>query len=167
METALEKVLERIQKEKMLAFVAQNPESFDEAVQLVVSNKEPYAWRATWLVCTCMKKNDVRIAEYVNDLVVALPKRSSNQQRELLKILFEMDLDEEAEGLLFEYCINIWERVSEQSSLRFYALKQMVKTAQKYPELKAEIKILMQEEYLETFSAGIRNSADRLVKSLK
>lgn len=164
METPLEKLLERIQKEKMLAFVAQNPESFDEAVQLIVSNKQPYAWRAAWLVGNCMNKNDVRIAPYLDFLVAVLPERTYNQQRELLNILFEMDLDEENEGLLFEHCISIWERVSEQSSLRFYALKQMVKTGNKYPELKSEIKLLLSEQYLDTFSSGIRNSIKKLVK---
>jgi len=46
MESALEKTLTSCYKEEMISFMNSHPEYFDEAVELAISDKQPYSWRA-------------------------------------------------------------------------------------------------------------------------
>ena len=34
----------------MIAYMETHPEAYEEAVQLAISDKQPYAWRAAWLL---------------------------------------------------------------------------------------------------------------------
>ena len=58
METALEKTLTSCYKHEMISFMENHPEAFDEAIQLTVSDKQPYSWRAAWLLLSCIEEND-------------------------------------------------------------------------------------------------------------
>ena len=55
-------------------------------------------------------------------------------QRELLKILLQMELNEEDEVFLFDVCVKVWEKINKKPSVRLTALKFMVEIAKKYPE---------------------------------
>ena len=52
----------------MISFMATHPEVFEEAIQLAISDKQPYSWRAAWLLWSIMDVNDPRIQGYINDM---------------------------------------------------------------------------------------------------
>lgn len=85
----------------------------------------------------------------------------------MLKILYLMDLGENNEGKLFDLAMSIWEKQSSQPSLRFNALKIIIKIAGNHPELKHEIAFLLKNEYLETLSPGVKHSIRKMIKDLK
>lgn len=166
METVLEHILISSYKDEMIRYMAEHPEDFEEAVRLSVSDKPPYSWRAAWLLWSCMEKNDVRVQGSVKTIIDLLPTRKDNVQRELFKVLYQMELDEEDEGRLFNCCLEVWEKIHKQPSVRLNAFLLIVKIARKYPELSYEISLLTQEQYTETLSPGVRHSIKRLLKTL-
>ena len=145
-------------KEGMIRYVANHPESFEEMVQLAMVDKQPYSWRAAWLLWSCMEENDSRVKDHIKTIIGSLKGKSDGHQRELLKILYLMDLDEKHEGILFDHCIKIWEKINKRPSVRFNAFKMIVKICLKYPELSQEIGFLLQDHYLETLSPGVRRA---------
>jgi hypothetical protein len=163
MKKSLKQVLLEFYKDEMISFLKQNPGKFDEAVEAAVSDEQPYAWRAAWLVGNCMKKNDVRVENRIKDILDVIPDKSDGYRRELLKILLNMDLDEEHEGLLFNICMDIWEEIGSKPSVRIIALKNILKISKKHPELAQEIHFLTEGQYLETLTPGIRSSASKLM----
>lgn len=163
MKTPLEHILDSFYKREMVEFMAGHPEEFNNAIELAISEKQPYAWRAAWLLWSCMEKNDARIKDHIPAIVSVIKNRPDGQQRELLKILQLMELDEEMEGLLFETCVSVWEKVHKQPSVRYYAFISIVKIAGKYPELFNDLVFLTQSEYLETLSPGIRRGIEKLL----
>lgn len=50
METPLEQILIKRYKSEMIAYIASHPEDFDELVNLAITDKPPYSWRAAWLL---------------------------------------------------------------------------------------------------------------------
>ncbi|NLT49917.1 MAG: hypothetical protein GXX85_03245 [Ignavibacteria bacterium] len=96
-----------------------------------------------------------------------LKNKKDGHQREILKILCLMDLEDKYEGSLFDLCINLWKDINKNSSVRVTAFKFLIKIAVKYPELRSEIIYLANENYLETLSPGIKNSVGRMIKELK
>ena len=166
METALEKTLTSCYKDEMISFMNAHPECFDEAVELAVSDRQPYSWRAAWLLWSCIEENDKRIKKHIKRIVKAAKTKSDSHQRELLKILLMMELDEKYEGVLFDICMNIWEQISKAPAVRVNALKLIVKIANKHPELKQEISFLAQDHYLDTLSPGAKHSVRKIMSEV-
>lgn len=150
----------------MISFLANHPEYFDEAIELAIGDKQPYSWRAAWLLWSCMEGNDKRIQKYVKRIVETLDTKDDGHQRELLKILLQMELKGEYEGKLFDLCMNIWEQIGKAPSVRVNALKFIIKIANKHPELSQEITFLAQDHYLDSLSPGAKHSVRKLMKGL-
>ena len=68
----LEECLTNNYKEGMIAFLKANPECWEEAIELAITNKQPYSWRAAWLLWSCLEKNDKRIQPYIQSLIDGL-----------------------------------------------------------------------------------------------
>lgn len=166
MESELENKLLNSYKDEMISFMENHPEYFDEAIKLAIGDKQPYSWRAAWLLWSCMEENDKRIRKYIKKIVDSIKTKDDGQQRELLKILLQMELKEEYEGILFNLCMNIWEQINKSPSVRITALKFIIKIAKKHPELSQEISFLTQNHYLESLSPGIKHSVSRMMKEL-
>ncbi|MFN6328225.1 MAG: hypothetical protein ACK5UE_02440 [Chitinophagales bacterium] len=113
-ETKFEHLLTNSHKADMIAYMESHPEDFTEAIKLAIADKQPYSWRASWLLWSCMDKNDKRVRRYLKKIIDILPERKDNQQRELLMILQRMELNDEYEGQLFDSCTKIWEQVSKK-----------------------------------------------------
>jgi hypothetical protein len=166
MESALEHKLLNSYKKEMISFMNAHPEYFEEAVELAVSDKQPYSWRSAYLLWSVIEKNDKRIQKHIKKIVNAIKNKNDGHQRELIKILLMMELDEKYEGVLFDICLGIWEQIDKSPSVRINVLKMIIKIANIHPELKQEISFLTQDHYLESLSPGARHSAFKLMKEL-
>ncbi len=166
METALEHILTNTYKDHMIRWMDAHPEAFDEALKLAVSDKPRYSWRAAWLLWSCMEKNDPRVQPFIQDIISSLHTKNDDHQRELLKILLFMELSEEHEGVLFDVCTALWEKIHKKPSVRFNALKMILKITKNHPDLYSEIKFLLQDQYLDSLSSAARKSIIRMTKEI-
>ena len=164
-ETKLEYALLHSHKNEMISFIKAHPEYFDEAIELAIQDKQPYSWRAAWVLWSCISKNDPRIQKYIPLIIESIDGKTDGHQRELIKILLEMDLNEEQEGYLFDLCVSLWEHLDKKPSVRFTAFKFINKTAGKHPDLANEIRLLAQEKYLRTLSPGVHRSIVKMIQS--
>lgn len=164
MSSPFEEKLTASYKEEMISFLKSHPEYFDEAVELAITDKQPYSWRAAWLLWSCMDYNDKRIQKYIKEIVHSVKSKNDGHQRELLKILLQMDLDKNYEGILFNICMDLWEQTGKTPSVRFTALKFIVKAAKKHPVLSKEIIFLTQDHYMESLSPGVKRSVSKMIK---
>ncbi|HPS12264.1 MAG TPA: hypothetical protein PLB87_03250 [Prolixibacteraceae bacterium] len=167
METPLEYLLTHSAKAEMVVWMHNHPEVFEETVGLAISDKQPYSRRAAWLLWSCTEKKDLLAKKFVNQIIDALPARTDEQQRDLLITLRQAELIEEQEATLFDFCISIWEKVGKKPSVRFNAFKMMVAITQKRPELKNEIRLLVQYPYLESLSPTARKSILKMVDQIE
>ncbi len=166
METTLENILISTTKDGMISYLRNHPEDFEHAVSLAVNGEQPFSWRAASLLWSCMEYNDSRIRKHAQKIINALLCANDGHQRELLKILLNMDLKKEHEGILFDKCMTIWESINKQPSVRFTALKFVQKMAEKYPELSSEVNFITQDQYFKTLSPGVRKSILKATKKL-
>ncbi len=150
----------------MIGYMNSHPEAFDETIKLAVSDKQPYSWRAAYTLWSVIKDNDKRIQKHIKKIVDAVKNKRDGHQRELLKILLMMELDEKYESELFDICMSIWEQINNTPSVRYNAFKFILKIANKHPELKKEISFLTQDHYINSLSPGARHSVQKLMKEL-
>jgi len=166
METELERILTNSYKSDMISYLTSHPEEFNEVIQLAISDKQPYSWRAAWLLWSCMEKNDLRLQPHIKNIVDSIPTKNDNQQRELFLILQKMELNEELEGVLFNICVDVWEKINKKPSVRSNAFKLIIKIVKKYPELSTEIGFLTQNHYLNSLSSAARKTIFKMIKNL-
>ena len=164
MGTALEHILISSYKAEMISFMDAHPEDFEEAIELAISNKQPYSWREAWLLWSCMEENDQRIQRHIKNIINTLTTKNDDHQRELLKILLQMELNEEYEGFLFNVCVTVWERINKKPSVRLTAFKIILKIAKKHPDLSHEISFLTQNQYLDLLSPVAKRSISKMIK---
>ena len=164
METKLEYVLTHSHKDEMISFMNAHPEYFEEAVELAISNKQPYSWRAAWLLWSCITCNDLRVQKYIQKILDSFVTKTDGHQRELIKILLEMELNNEQQGCLFDICVSIWEQVDKKPSVRFTAFRYINKMSIQHPDLKNEIAVLTEERYLNTLSPTARKSINEMIR---
>ncbi|MBK7229694.1 MAG: hypothetical protein IPH97_12725 [Ignavibacteriales bacterium] len=166
MQTPLEKILVSSCKEEMIVFLKTHPQYFNEAIRLAISDNQPFAWRSAFVLFDCIDENDNRVKKQINTILNCIKDKKDGHQRELLKILYKMKLNKQQEGIVFDICIRLWEQIGKDPSVRMTALKFIIKTANKYPELLEEISFLLQEQYLVTLSPGVKNSIRKMINEV-
>lgn len=166
MEKSLEHIIITSFKTDQISYLASHPEEFENAIQLAISDKQPYCWRAASLLWSCMEENDRRIQKYLQQIIDCLPAKKEGHQRELLKILMRMNLNENYEGNLFNLCVGLWEDTNNQPSVRYIAFQSMVNIAKKYPDLFREIDFLTENQYLNSLSPAVKKAIKRMIKKL-
>lgn len=159
MEETLENILiARLYKRELVSFLERHPDQFVDVIEMSLTDREPEAWRAAWLLFHTMEDDDIRVKPYVKTIVKKLKNKKDGHQRELLKILGRMEIKKKHEGKLFDACMSIWESIDKSPSARGTAFKTMLALTKKYPELKSEIESLTQSYYTDSLSPGIRHS---------
>jgi len=162
-ETKLEYALTNSYKDDLILYIKSHQDDFSELIKLSISDKQPYAWRAAWLLWSCMDNNDKRIRRHIKKIIDILPDRQDNQQRELLMVLQRMELDTKYEGQLFDSCVKIWGNLNKNTSLRFNAFKIMIALSKEYPDLINEIKPLTDIYYTDNLTDNVKKSIGKLM----
>lgn len=163
----IESILTRNYKQDMVLFFQKNPDKIDDLIKLIFEKNNPLSWRAAWLLWGCVPKNDNRIIENTSRFISILPDSNESMQREILKILYNIELEDDDLGLLFNICINIWEDINKRPGVRHSSFRMLLKISKKYPELENEIGYLVDERFMNTLSPGIKHSIKKLIKLKK
>lgn len=166
MATELEHLLISSHKDEMISYINIHPEVFEQAIKLAISDKQPFAWRAAWLLWSCMEENDQRIQKYIEDMIGTISTKNHDHQRELIKILYQMELNEEQQGFLFDVCVTLWKKIDNKPSVRFNAFKMIVKIAEGHPDLANEIVLLTQNQYMDSLSSSSQKSINKMVRAI-
>ena len=157
----------KFSKDELVSFLEKNPNQFNDVYNIAATNNQPQAWRAAWLLNQTMVKNDKRLQNKVSPILKLLPNCSEGHQREWIRVLEKLKINENQESVLFDICINIWQDVFKSPGVRIVAFRFLVKIAKKYPELINEVEPLTQSHFTETLSPGIKNSFLKLKKEIK
>ncbi len=164
MESPLEHKLLNAYKKDLVGYINEHPEYFNELICLSFTRKQPYSWRAAWLLWSCMDGNDKKVRPYLEDIISNLPTLADEQKRDLFIVLYKMNLNKEQEGKLFNICMDVWEKIGKKPSVRFNAFKLMVRIAGKHPELQNEIGLLSNSPYTDNLSENVKRSLLKMVE---
>lgn len=159
----LSKILaDRFNKDDLVNLINSNDKNFSELIKISLSDNQPEAWRAAWILNHSIKKNDQRIKPFIMKFIKAIKKKEDGHQREFIRLLDKMEISEDQEGYLFDICLTIWEDITKRPGTRIFAFRAIVKIVKNYPDLISEIDAFTQKHYYETLSSGIKRSFIRL-----
>lgn len=151
----------KLDKEFLTQLFQEQEEVYKAAIELALNNNHPLAWRAAWILAGCTQKNDPRIQPFVNNFIKEIHLKKDGHQREILRTLLLMKLDDEQEGHLFDICMTLWENINKTPSIRYLAFKVIYQICEKHSELKDELLFITQNQYLESLSPGIKKGVQK------
>lgn len=145
----------------------QNASTFpNKELSDLTTEDNPKGWRSAWTVGKFMKKNDPLVIPYIDQILEAIPHRNESHQRELLKIITKLELNDDQVGIAFNIAVSLWENLGKAPAVRYYSFKLLVKIGEKFPELKPEIKALANDQYIDSLTRGVKHSIIKITQTL-
>jgi hypothetical protein len=150
--------------DKMLSHLEKDAGLVDAYVEFSFTLHK-YAWRAAWVIHHFSNKHPQQIQKYADKYIEILPKiERDGHIREIISTLINLELTEEQESELFDICYEFIQSNKRQSSVRGISFRFMMRLAERYPELKEEIRIIF-ENIKDYISPGIRNGMEMRLKN--
>ena len=119
---------------------------------------EPSCWRLAWKFNQEPKKKIDLLNPFVKDIIRSIPEKPDGHQRELLKLILKLHVEDEVMGELWNICLNIWLDIKKQPSVRIKAYTHLVNIVNIHPELIHELESLTENEHINSLSEGIKKS---------
>lgn len=145
-----------------------DPEKLGVLSELALGSEAPYCWRAAWSLKHISTVAPHVLTPWLSTIVTALPDLPyDSQQGALLYVLIQTDFDIDEAGDLFDYCAAQLVKEHPHSYLKGYSVTLLTKMALKEPELKAEVRLMIEESSTHFKAKYARNKLKQALEKLK
>lgn len=151
---------------KISNYIGNDQNRFDELMNLFFDKEYRVTQRAAWVVSHCADKYPELIEPYIESMILNLKNDVPVAvRRNTLRVLQEKEMPESIIGDAADICFKIMESAREPIAVKVFAMTLLANICQKVPELKNELKILI-ENQLPYGSAGFKSRANKILKKL-
>ena len=156
-----------VEKDLLIGEVIKSESNFNTLLQLALNEKEPVAWRASWILDGSDEKKPGLARNYIPKIVRALPGlESRGTLRSLLRLLARHDIPEEEQGLLIDLCFSYLVSELYPVAVKAHAMQIIYLHVLLYPELKDEL-VAVIEDQVANNSVGFKSRGRRLIKQME
>lgn len=158
----------KLQKDRIVKFIGADQGLFEELVSFVLSDELVLAQRAAWPFSYIAIDHPDWIVPYESVLLQTLGRAHIHDsiKRNILRVWRErLPLNEELWGELFDSCSSLLRNPHEAGAIRAFAMQVMGNIVVRYPELKQELMLTVEDAVLHNTPA-IASSARRVHKQL-
>lgn len=163
--------LKKVSKERIIEWkdkALQNRDYFQEVVITALGTSKPYNWRAAWVVSRIAETNINLVQPYLENILNSLDNFNNQSQiATFLRVLLKLKIDEEHFGVLADYCIKQIYSQQWSSHVKYYAIQLLQLIAEKFPELKREFFLVIEENLPYYEKAYLKNFAKSTLKKLQ
>jgi hypothetical protein len=147
-------------------YIGNDPRLFRDLITLIFSGNPPLPLRASWVATTITDKYPELLKPYLKKIVTNLEKfNHSGIRRNLLRYLAEIEIPVAWEGNLYDICYNYLLSRTEPPAVKVYSMQILFNIAQKEPDLKKELRLVI-EELINHESAAIKSRSRQLIAKL-
>lgn len=132
----------------MCNHILTRPVLMDELVKVYLEGPMRMTQRAAGVICSCAEKDPSLVLPHLAAMVRQLkePEVSDAAKRNTLRILQLIDIPEELEGDLTDLCFKYLESAKEAVAIKAFAMTILFRLSGKYPELRHELRILIENQ---------------------
>lgn len=144
---------------------------FDDLMKCVLKGEERINYRGAWVMAHCVDRQPQLATKYIVPLIEKMeePGASDSMKRNGTKVLMVVPLpkdDEETIGLVAEVAFNFLGDMTQAVAIRANAMTVAYRIVELVPELKQELKLMI-EVQMPTGSAAITSRGRKYLKKLK
>ena len=163
-----EEILKQHSKEqcaKIVSWVGQSQQRFDELFYLFLNDEYRVVQRAAWPVSYCVIAHPAFINHHFKSFTDNLKKANLHNavKRNSMRLLQNIPIPKKYQGALMNICFDYVADVKEAVAVKAFALTVLGNLAKDHSDIIPEIKLLI-EEQLPRQTAAFKSRAKRLLK---
>lgn len=152
---------------KIAGYACESKNNFKELMNCFLDKEYRLAQRAAWSVSWAAHKKPEMIYPHIKDLVSILHKKNVHDAviRNSVRILQAIDIPEKFHGEVMDACFQFLERPATAVAIKVFSLTTLFNLAKKYPEIKPELKLIIEDSW-EHESAAFKSRAKKILPKL-
>jgi hypothetical protein len=135
-------------RDRIVSYVQKDAARFKQLFDLFRNGEPRIAQRASWAVSHCAEKYPELIYPYCQEMVDYLetPGIHDSIKRNILRIFQDIAIPVALEESLLGHCFSYLLDKKEAAAIRVFAMQVLANLSKKYPEIKNELKVLIEDE---------------------
>jgi hypothetical protein len=158
----------KTQKDKIVKWVGNNQQRFDQLFKLFINDKdEVVTQRAGWPLSYVVEAHPALIHKHFKPLLRNLEKQGLHNaiKRNSIRLLQDLAIPERFQGDVMNICFAYVTDPQEKPAIKTFSLTVLQKFARQYPEIKNELKVIIESQW-DNESAAFRSRAKKILKEL-
>lgn len=163
----IEKEHSKKQALRIANYAVQNKQQFKELMSCYTHEDYRLSQRAAWSVSRAAKNKPEMIAPYINVLVKRLQEPNVHPAVicNAVSILEDINIPEQFHGEIMNACFGFIETPSTPAAIKAFSLTVLFNLSQQYPEIKPELKLIIEERW-DTETAAFRSRGKKILKKI-
>jgi hypothetical protein len=156
------------QVKKIATFIDSSPSRMSKLMEFYFCDDTLLSQRAAWVLSTVAHEHPELTFPYLKKIVSHLNKAGLHDavKRNGVKVLEIIDIPKNLYGVATDLCFRLLSNPSEAIAIRCYAMTVLAKICNHEPDLKNELKLVM-EASLPFASAGFRSRVKKTLKEIE
>lgn len=153
---------------KIVKWVGNNQQRFDELLNLFLHDEYRVVQRAAWPIGFAVMAEPALIQPHWKQLICKLrePGVHDAVKRNGVRLMQDIDIPEVFHGDVMDICFGFLESPKEAMAIKAFSMTVLANLAKDYPEIKTELKLII-EDQLPHQTAGFKSRAKKTLKQLE
>jgi hypothetical protein len=141
--------------------------NFAELMKCFLDDEYRLAQRAAWSVSWAARKNPEIVKPHLKVIVDQLERKEVHSAvvRNCVRVLEGIDIPEKLHGEVMNVCFHFIENPSTPVAVKAFSLTVLHKLSKYYPEIKQELKVII-EERMETETAAFKSRGKKILSDI-
>ena len=151
---------------KIVRWVGSSQQRFDELLNLFLHSEYRINQRAAWPLSYCVIDHPQFISKHFSKLVKNLHKPGIHDsvKRNTVRLLQHIEIPKKFHGEIMDICFRYLSSPDEPVAIKAFSLAILHNLSKQYPEIKNEIKLIIEERW-EHETAAFHSRAKKFLKS--
>ena len=148
-------------------FAMATPKNLKELMSFFFSNEYRLAQRTAWVITMITAVNPKLIKPYIEQLVMQLNRKDVHNAviRNSVRILQQLEIPKPLHGRLMNYCFELLGNPTTPVAIKAFSLTTLYNLSQVYPEIKNELKLVIEERWNHE-TAAFKSRGKTILKKL-
>jgi hypothetical protein len=149
---------------RIVTWVGDNQKKFDELFALFVSNEYRIVQQSAWPLSYCVQAHPQLIEQHYPKLISNLSKPNipNAVKRNTIRLLQFITIPKKYHGVVMNICFELIQSIEEKPAVKAFALSVLENLAKQYPEIKAELHLII-ETQMPYESAAFKSRAKKIL----
>jgi len=157
----------KTQTTKVVNYIGKDPKRFNMLIKMFLAGPYRVTQRAAWPLSYCVEAHPEIITPHLKSVLKMLDKKDAHDavKRNILRFLQHIEIPKRFYGIVTDRCFALMDP-KEPIAIRVFAMTVLGEIAKKEPDLKKELRIVI-EDQLPFASAGFLSRSRKVLKGIE
>ncbi|SEW50410.1 amidohydrolase family protein [Chitinophaga arvensicola] len=159
----------RAQSLRIAAWIGRSPDRFAGLMTLFLQDDYRVVQRAAWVVSFVAEHDPALLTPHLPAMVARMEQAGIPVavKRNVLRVLQHLRVPEPLHGPVMNSCFSFLEDPQETVAVKAFSMTVLAQLATAYPDIKNEIRLLIEEQLESNPTPGIRSRARKVLKEIQ